>query len=327
MVDHSRWIPLDLDSDEEPPADLVPRVLTPGWLTLFSGPPGSGKSNAYQALVAAALNGTDWLGMPVRGIEHVIVVDEENPPFVVRQRLHAFGVKDCAGRLRYYSQIGCRLGEGEWVEELLEIAAEFGPHLVVIDSASSATTTATNENDSIAQTFAAVLRPLARLGAAVLILHHDRKASGPVADRVLGGVQWLGQVDRQIAFEAKATRADEWTTPNGTLRANFPTRLVAGKSRQGVGIPNTAVLIESEQDQDGAYRWMQLSVTEGEPDKGAAFAQRVVDALGAGQMRNIDLAERLGVKPNDSRLRSALATLTQRGEIVKLAPGLYELAP
>lgn len=140
---HSRWIALDLDSDEEPPADLVPRVLTPGWLTLFSGPPASGKSFAYQALIAAALDGNDWLGMPVRGIERVIVVDEENPRDVVRQRLRAFGVKDSPERLRYYSQIGCRLGEAHWAEELLEIAAEFKPDLVVIDSASSATSVAT----------------------------------------------------------------------------------------------------------------------------------------------------------------------------------------
>jgi predicted transcriptional regulator of viral defense system len=87
------------------------------------------------------------------------------------------------------------------------------------------------------------------------------------------------------------------------------------------------VLIESEQDQDGAYRWIRLRAEEDEPDKRAAFAQRVLDALEAGQMRNVELAEQLGVKPNDNRLRSALATLTQRGAIVKLERGLYQLAP
>jgi hypothetical protein len=329
-VSRERWIALDLARTPTPPDDLVPKVLTRGWVTLFSGPPAAGKSYGYQSLCAAAMNGGTWLGLRVRGIERIVVVDEENPADVVLQRLRAFGVgAQHADRLRYFSQVGCRLGsphDPSWGEELLAIVGDFKPDLVVIDSASSATATATSENDSISTTFSGVLRPLARLGCAVLLLHHDRKAGGDVGERVLGGMQWLGQVDRQVAFEAKATRPDTWATPAGTLRASFPIRLLAGKARQGIGIPDTRASIESEQDADGSYRWVRLDVAEAVPDASRELGERILAFVGVqegGSARLAEIASELGVARNDGRLSRALDALLRRGAITKLARGVY----
>lgn len=331
-LSRDRWVALDFSQDPIPTIDFVPRVITPGWITLFSGAPGSGKSYAYQALVAAAMTGDSWLGMPVNGIERVLVVDEENPSDTVIQRLRAFGVgAEHAARIRYYSQIGCRLGaptDSSWGDELLAIVGEYRPQLVVVDSASSATATALNENDSISATFSTVLRPLARLGCAVVLIAHDRKSGGEVAERVLGGVQWLGQIDRQIAFEARSRRADAWTTADGTERVSFPIRLVAGKGRQGIGIPDTNASIESDQDQQGAYRWVRLDTGESAPNVSRELSEGIIAVLRGredGRARLAEIATSVDLAANDGRLVRALESMLRRGEIVKPARGIYAL--
>jgi hypothetical protein len=329
-VSLDRWIPLDLTRKPDPPNDLVPRVLTPGWITLFSGPPGAGKSYGYVSLIAAALTEGRWLGIPVDGIERVVVLDEENPRDVALQRLRAFGVNgEHTEGLRYYSQLGCRLGgDGSWSDELTEIVSEFHPQLVVIDSASSATATQINENDSISNMFSTVLRPLARLGCAVLLVHHDRKAGGTVDERVLGGMQWLGQVDRQIAFQAREARADSWTTVEGTTRASFPVRIVAGKARQGVGMSEARASIESEQSPDGSYRWIRLELDES-ADEDQHLDEQIVEFLFKCERQRARLgviAGELEMSSNDGRLGRALKRLLKRRAITKPERGTYALA-
>lgn len=346
-----RWIPLDLEHESDPPEDFVPGVLTPGWITLFSGAPGVGKSYGHQALIAAALTGETWLGLPVTGIERILAVDEENPPGVVSQRLRAFGVgEEHADRLRYFSQIGCRLGSDTWAAELLTIAGEFNPHLVIVDSASSATATSVNENDSIGVMFASVLRPVARLGCAVLVLHHHRKAGGDIGERILGGTQWEGQIDRHIAFDAPKKAATSRPMPAGTTRASFKVNLKAGKSRHGLGIDKTEFSIESEQDPDGRYRWIRLELQDvpaagpdaveqiasaivefltGRPDRRAGLGEMVADLNARITERRLALTVKGNggqLQRNDGRVANALGRLKDRSQISKPERGVYAVA-
>lgn len=207
---------------------------------------GSGKSMLYQTLIGAAMAGEPWLGRDVSAIERVLVIDEENPADVVAARLKACGYEDDRdrGRLLYFDQIGCRLGVATWNEQLLGIAADFRPDLVVIDSMFAATT-ATWGNETINPLFASVFKPLARLDCALWLNHHDRKAGGDIGDRASGGDQWMAQVDRQIAVDKLAEGATPKASEDGYLRLSFPIRLTGGKSRQGRSLPETYVSIES----------------------------------------------------------------------------------
>lgn len=346
-----RWQPLDLEREPEPPVDLVPRVLTRGWITLFSGAPGVGKSYGHQSLIAAALTGRTWLGLSVTGIERILVIDEENPPGVAFQRLRGLGVvPEHAERLRYFSQTGCRLGAGTWATELVEIVEEWRPDLVIVDSASSATATLLNENDSISAMFSEVLRPLARLGCAVLVLHHHRKAGGDVGERILGGMQWEGQLDRHISFDAPEKAAKSWPTPSGTEHASFKVKVEAGKSRHGLGIDKTEFSIESEQDADGRYLSIALKLQEADPDAGPDVVGLIAGAVvgflsghlerraGLGEIvadLNAQIAdERLAIvvksnggelQTNDGRVDKALARLVERKLLTRPERGVYEL--
>lgn len=321
-----RWQPLDLGSEPRPPEWLVQDVLARGWITLWGGPPGAGKSYVYQGLVGAAMAGGDWLGRPISGLDRILAIDEENPGDVAIRRLRGFDVgPEHAGRLRYYNQLGVRLGSGAWADELQTIASEFRPDLIVLDSVSSALAVNVNENDSISETFSSVLRPLAKRGSAVLVLHHDRKAGGDVAERVLGGVQWIGQVDRQVAFEAQAKRPATWATSAGTTRASFPIRLSDGKARDGVGLPTTDLTIESEMNPDGTYRWMRLDLTPKGGDAAPAvrsLAARIAEVL-ATEMQRQDVAAAVNVDASSSTLEKALKWGAEHGLFRKAGHGRY----
>ncbi|MGH2866138.1 MAG: hypothetical protein ACRDNK_01025, partial [Solirubrobacteraceae bacterium] len=132
----------------------------------------------------------------------------------------------------------------------------------------------------------------------------------------------------QIAFEAKATRPDAWTTPEGTLRASFPIRLLAGKSRQGVGIPDTRATIESEQDPDGSYTWVRLEAGDAAPDATQQLGDRILAFMGEQQDRRArlaEIAEHLGTPTNNGGLSRALSALQGRKTITKPERGLYAL--
>jgi nucleotide-binding universal stress UspA family protein len=73
-----------LSKPPEPPEWIVQDFLARYWITLMNGREGSGKSNAYQALIGAALTGQQWLGRDVN-VNRILVVDEENPSGVVNQ--------------------------------------------------------------------------------------------------------------------------------------------------------------------------------------------------------------------------------------------------
>lgn len=319
------WTPLDLAADPQPPTWLVPDFLAEGWITLNHGREGAGKSLVYQTIIGAALTGQDWLGRPVN-IDRIVVVDEENPLDVVNQRLKAVGYvhERDAERLAYFSQLGCRLGDGRWSEQLLSLVKQNRPQLVVIDSMSSATV-ATWGNETITPLFQSVFKPLAKLGCAVLLNHHDRKAGGEVQDRASGGTQWLAQVDRQIAFE-KRGQIDVSELDDGAVRLAFPITIEAGKARQGKPFPETHLLIISESEPDDHDRlrrmWLELdespaTVTtprDGEAWRPTWYMERATKAITENPGITLNqLAEIVGRKRE--YLRRAVDVLIQEGTV------------
>ena len=271
------WVPLDMARAPEAPRWVVPDFLALGWLSMVHAKWGSGKSMLYQTLIGAAMSGAPWLGRDVNAVERVLVVDEENPADVVIARLKAAGYvhERDSERLLYFDQIGCRLGETGWNEQLLDAVDQFRPTLVVIDSMFAATT-ATWANETIMPLFRDVFRPMARrFDCAVWLNHHDKKAGGEIGERASGGDQWMAQVDRQIAVDKLAEGAEPKGSEDGQVRLGFPIRLTGGKSRQGPSLPETYVSIESRarvEDPDLPVR-MWLDVVERPASEGGRDAE------------------------------------------------------
>lgn len=168
---------LDLTKPVPPTDWVIEGLIEAGVVTVLAGDSGVGKSFITSALgIAVASDEPKFLGLPVKKHGRVIIVDEENAPDLVLQRLNALGLKpEHKERIEYISMAGVNLYAEPTL--LLEEALDIEPTVIVLDSQSAVGLGAEeNSNDDMTRLFKNGFRPLAReTGAAVVILHHTPK--------------------------------------------------------------------------------------------------------------------------------------------------------
>lgn len=319
----------DFERDMEPPDWLVDGVIERGTVTVLSGDTAAGKSIVADALTVAVLKGEPWLGVEVqRG--RVLYVDEENHRRIVRDRLKAFGVTNAdRDGLRYFLRAGACLGERQWNEWLAEQAQSHRADLVVIDTASSATRGDVNDNTAVAALYRDALRPATISGAAVLVLHHERKQTGEfrnASQSMMGARQWAGQADAHLALKATGKLTDV-AGDDGRACQRYPVELEMPKVRDGQPALPAALAIVSERNSAGRLEWMALEEAEPRVSSDDAFAARIVAFLSEReQAQNGEIAATLKVGRNDGRLRRALDGLQAEGRVRKVERGTYAVA-
>ena len=197
-------------------SDGVP-ILYAGAVHALYGEPGTGKS--WVALAAVA----DVLSHGGR----VVVVDYESGPAPVAGRLRALG---CNSKLVTQGLVYLRpdgaLGLAE-VDHLRELVAE-GAGLIVVDSQAEALAAAAldeNAAGDVTRWSDAVVRPLARDGAAVLIVDHVAKAADGRGRWARGSGAKLAAIDG-AAFVLRPGRPF-------SRRGSGSAELVIGKDREG----------------------------------------------------------------------------------------------
>jgi RecA-family ATPase len=232
-------VTFDFEHDAEPPDWLVDGVIERGTVMVLSGDTAAGKSLIADALTVAVLQGAEWLGREAQQ-GRVLYVDEENHRRLVRDRLKAFGLSnDERDGLRYFLRAGVALGDTAWNSWLAAETQEHRADLVIIDTASSTTSHDVNDNSKVAQLFRDALRPATLSGAAVLVLHHERKTTGEwprnASQAMLGARQWAGQADGHLAvraagcpsrtFGVSSSTGNRWRESSGSFeRAPMATR-------------------------------------------------------------------------------------------------------
>jgi len=201
--------PLDL-SKPAPPVDwLVDGLLVSGEATVLSADSGTGKSWFHMQLCLAVAGDDEdtFLGLPLRKHGNVLVVDEENPEDLVRQRLEALGITPKHWeRLQYLNYAGVDLANEP--DKLLEQALDLDPVLIVLDSLSRvALGVEENSNTDMSKLFRRGIIPLAReTGAHVLTIHHTTKDGG-TSPRGAGAIKAAAdEAIQMVAAETKKTK-------------------------------------------------------------------------------------------------------------------------
>lgn len=190
----SRYSPLDLTKDPEPPSWLWDKTLALGDVNLLVGREGLGKSWLTMGLAVACAEGHEtFLGRAVTNHGRVLYVDQENPGDLIPNRLRRLGLTQRgANSIRYLWNCGIRFDRG--ADDFLEEAVDFNPSLVVIDSLSRVHTQDENSAGAMGPLFLDGLVPLAReTRASVVIIHHDNKS-----DQARGSVDITAVVDNVI---------------------------------------------------------------------------------------------------------------------------------
>ncbi len=192
--------------------------LPRGGAVLLSARPKTGKTTLAFHLVRALLQGGSFLGLPVHlpaGARVALLCEESEA--LVADRLRSLGLT--SDRLLLAFRHCCR---GRSLEDLVRQALDQGAVLVVVDTLAA---WAAIEDENAAAEVEAALRPVLSLcqerQAALVLVHHLRKADGPDGTAHRGSGHLVAAVD--VALEL---RRPEGNAPEGrrVLRAvsRFP---------------------------------------------------------------------------------------------------------
>lgn len=166
---------LDLTKAAEPPNWLWDTKMARGDIVIFQSEPNMGKSFVSTGLAVSVVEGHgSFLGFStVSG--KVLIIDEENPEDVIRNRLAGLGLSSRGlANLRIVHEQGVRLDKDP--ERLRQEAEAFKPDLIILDSLTRLHTEEEKDAGAISRLFNEGVHPLARkLGATVLVLHHTGK--------------------------------------------------------------------------------------------------------------------------------------------------------
>jgi RecA-family ATPase len=180
---------------------LIPDAIPAHAITLIIGVPGSGKSWLAYALAMSTMRGDDWLGITPERTGKVLVLNYDNPTPEAGRRFLRLGLEARDEGMFFMHSVedgALRLPEKQ--KELLGIAEEIRPTLVIVDSLRQAHTSDENSSQEMAIVMSA-LKGLAKLGPAVVVVHHSLKSQEAIG---VGKARGTGEIpasaDAQITL-------------------------------------------------------------------------------------------------------------------------------
>lgn len=187
-IQHTRASVLKHMAIQRPPSLVGDGLLAAGQLALLYGKPGKGKSWLTFQLSIACANGGAFLGLPTSPCKTALFT-LECPPWQVQQRLLALSGDDDTG-LENISVV-CRedltsaldLALPEHQDAIIAHVRQFGAQLLIVDALSRAHQSDENDAKAMGVILAATDRIRIETGAAVLIVHHERKGPARGEDK------------------------------------------------------------------------------------------------------------------------------------------------
>lgn len=279
---------------------VVPNGIARGFIHLLSAPPKSGKTWFGLTLAKAVCTGTPWAGAD--GIEQgpVLWIDEEmGAPLMVRRLRQLEFHEDLP--FHTISLAGFRLDQALDVSRVIEEVERIGAALIVVDSLRRCHHLDENDNSQMRHLLP-MLHALANTGAAVVVIHHDRKRTlndSSEQERSSGALDLIAQVD--MVFGMRRDR-DTFTL---TCRS---ARLVGEEQAASIAFRLT------DRD-DGTVSVTPLSAKDQKENSQVALETAILLHLMRSPGDNTrEIRE--GVRADSNKVASALARMTEDGRLL-----------
>jgi len=182
----------------EPPSFLIQDLLVKNSLTMLSAYTGTGKSLLSLGIAKAILTGESLLNLEVKEKGSVLLIDEETPGSILRDRLEKLGFAEDMP-LSFLHFVGIRLDNDVIFNKLSTLIKRLKPSLVIIDSLIRIHNQ--KENEASMAFVMSRLRELCLLGTTLLVIHHQRKGSADLKEGVRGHSDILGAIDMAFCLE------------------------------------------------------------------------------------------------------------------------------
>jgi hypothetical protein len=176
------FLALDLGSQVQ---SLVPDMIYPGCITFVVSPRGLGKSNMAIALALALAQGGRFREAPLAPAR-VLLLDRDNPPSLVQQRLRKWGGATAIGcQVRTRNHVPPLTDRAKWKAFPAETC-----DVLILDSFLASTEGVTEKESKQFTQALAVIKDLAHRGPGILVLHNTIKSAehyrgrGELADTI-----------------------------------------------------------------------------------------------------------------------------------------------
>jgi hypothetical protein len=185
------------------PKFVIEKVLLEESLGVIGGIPGLFKSILALSFAKAILTGEDlWGKFRVLKKGPVLIIDEENPRGLLKDRLKKLGLLGTDLPLHFIHFQGLKIDNEKHFNHLTEKIKEIKPVLVIIDS--FVRVHGQKEDDASAMRLVmSQLRKIANLGTTVLLIHHHRKGEAPLQQRLRGSGDIPAGIDIEYAVVSK----------------------------------------------------------------------------------------------------------------------------
>jgi RecA-family ATPase len=177
---------------------LIEDLIYEGTVSILGGYTGMGKSLVCLSIAGAILTGSPlWGKFPIKKSGPVILIDEENPWQILKDRARKFGFD---GKLPLHLlKQNFRIDEPENLDKLLRNIKAIKPVMVIVDSLIRIHGKRENDASEMSEVMGS-LRKIAESGTSVLVIHHFNKGDSPADQRMRGSTDILGAVDVAYAL-------------------------------------------------------------------------------------------------------------------------------
>jgi hypothetical protein len=188
---------------------ILPGYIAKGAITEIGAKVKAGKTTLVAAIVRAAAEGLEVLGLPT--LKSSTVYLTEQPRVSFRQTLQRAGL---LGRSDFHLLLKSDVPQMSWPEMVAAVVEEcerLGATLLVIDTLPQFAALPGDAENNAGDALAAMepLQRAAARGLAVVIVRHDRKAGGDVGDSGRGSSAFAGVSDILISLRNPDGKADK----------------------------------------------------------------------------------------------------------------------
>lgn len=275
-----------------------------GMVSILSARPKVGKTTLLFQLLKAVLSGEPFLEFPTRSVGKILLFTEE-PLSLLKRRIDKLGL----GQNRFlimakYDMDPLRCWD-ETIAYIKRMTEEEGVKFVIVDTV-AAFWKVENENDAshVKEALDTLQGVIRKNKAALLLIHHLRKADGDEGTAIRGS----GQLFAMVEVGMELTRM-----PGGESRRQFISQGRYEESQQEIAIDLTDDGYHSLGSVDRLmFNDVKKRILAVIPEEGRGEAveeNNVKDALD-------------DPKPGKTNLRKALAQLTEEGKIIRKGKGV-----
>jgi RecA-family ATPase len=200
---------------------VIEKLIPHQGITIISGAPASFKTWVLLRMAIDIAKGESLVGQFKCEKNSVLIIDEENPLRIVRERMYALG----AGvklPIYYLSQKGFLVSKKGMIEDVLAICEEKKIDIIFIDSLVRINNADENDASKMAEVFRGIRR-FCQSGKTVIITHHERKegAFGSSAqNRLRGSSDIQAAVDCHLAIRRDKNEKTKITIEQAKLRSD-----------------------------------------------------------------------------------------------------------